>query len=99
MLAADVAGIDESAKAELSSADQHPADEATETQTREEDAAVLGSIDEQLGELHAAYARLQDGTYGICEACGQPIESDRLEVLPLARYCVEDQVLVEHSVG
>ncbi|MHB1776717.1 MAG: TraR/DksA C4-type zinc finger protein [Acidimicrobiales bacterium] len=49
--------------------------------------------------LDAERERLEDGIYGLCEACGQPIESDRLEALPPARYCVEDEVLVEHSVG
>lgn len=35
-----------------------------------------------------ALRRLDDGTYGICQACGQPIPQARLEVLPEARRCV-----------
>ncbi len=39
----------------------------------------------------AALARLDAGAYGICEECGKPITDARLEALPAARFCVDDQ--------
>lgn len=39
-------------------------------------------------DIDAAIARLDDGTYGACEACHRPIAPERLEALPHARYCV-----------
>ena len=41
-----------------------------------------------LRKVERALARIGDGTYGICESCGQPIPVARLEVLPYATECV-----------
>ncbi len=35
--------------------------------------------------------RIEDGTFGVCEACSSPIAEKRLEVLPFARYCITCQ--------
>ncbi len=85
----------EAAERELSSADQHPAEQATETLERELDLGVLQSVDSELAELQAALDRLDAGTYGVCEVCGKPIPDGRLEAMPAARYCVEDQAKVD----
>jgi DnaK suppressor protein len=85
----------ETAERELSSADQHPAEQATETLERELDLGVLQSVDSELSELAAALDRLDAGTYGICEICGKPIPDGRLEAMPAARYCIEDQAKVD----
>jgi DnaK suppressor protein len=76
---------------ELSSSDQHPAEQATETLERELDLGVLQSVESELVDVQAALQRLDAGTYGICEVCGEPIAEGRLEAMPAARYCVEDQ--------
>jgi DnaK suppressor protein len=39
-------------------------------------------------EIDDAIARLNAGTYGICERCGQDIGAERLEALPAARFCL-----------
>jgi RNA polymerase-binding transcription factor DksA len=39
-------------------------------------------------EVDDALRRVESGTYGICERCGQPIAPERLAVRPFARYCV-----------
>ncbi|MGI5197604.1 TraR/DksA family transcriptional regulator [Streptomyces sp. CA-288835] len=41
-----------------------------------------------LKEIDAAFQRIEDSTYGICQDCGQPIPVERLEILPYARCCV-----------
>ena len=46
-------------------------------------------------EIQAALQRLENGTYGICEACGKPISPERLEALPTARRCVPCQEKLE----
>lgn len=74
---------------ELSDNDQHPADVATETFEREKDLSILDSLERELRELEAALRRVDDDTYGICEACGEQIAEERLEAQPAARFCAE----------
>jgi RNA polymerase-binding transcription factor DksA len=56
---------------------------------------VLQKLDEQsrrrVDDIQAALARIEAGTYGYCEICGHVISQARLEVLPMARYCVRCQ--------
>jgi RNA polymerase-binding transcription factor DksA len=85
------ASASEAAERELSSAEQHPAELATETMERELDQSLVDHAELELAEIEAALSRLQDDKYGLCEACGNPISEGRLEILPAARYCVEDQ--------
>jgi DnaK suppressor protein len=87
----------EAAERELSSAEQHPAELATETIERELDQSVVNHAETELVELDAAMGRLDGGTYGLCEGCGQPINEERLEAMPAARYCVEDQAKVSRN--
>src|ERR671926_314974 len=70
---------------ELSSLDQHQADIGTETFEREKDLSILEGVEAELDDVEAAMRRLDEGTYGICEACGRPIGEDRLEALPATR--------------
>jgi DnaK suppressor protein len=44
-----------------------------------------------LVDIDDALRRIDEGTYGICIDCGRPIEQARLEAVPWARYCLEDQ--------
>lgn len=74
---------------ELSSVDNHPADTGTETFERSRDLSINTSLSEELKEIEAALARVEDGTYGICEASKQEIPYERLEAIPFTRYTVE----------
>ncbi len=53
---------------------------------------ILLSLNEsermRLQEVDEALDRIANGTYGICEECGEPISLKRLEVRPVAKYCV-----------
>jgi DnaK suppressor protein len=46
---------------------------------------------QQLTAMDEAIGKLEQGTYGICEACGKEIPEERLRVMPFARYCLKDQ--------
>ncbi len=83
---------------ELSSFDQHSADIATETFEREKDESILEQVEAELNDIGHALARIEDGTYGTCEACGKPIGDARLEAVPTARFCVEDQARAERDL-
>jgi RNA polymerase-binding transcription factor DksA len=92
-----VSGNSEEAVQELATYDQHLADMGTETFERERDITVLQRVEAQLEEVDAALGRLDAGTYGICELCGRPIGDERLEAMPAARYCLEDQARAERE--
>ncbi len=83
---------------ELSSYDQHSADIATETFEREKDESILEQVQGELNDIDHALARIENGTYGTCEACGKPIGDPRLEAVPTARFCVEDQARAERDL-
>ncbi|REK61838.1 MAG: molecular chaperone DnaK [Brevibacillus sp.] len=74
---------------EFSMYDNHPADIGSELFEREKDLA-LDSLDrETLKEIDQALTRMDEGTYGLCTVCGQPIPEERLEALPYAQTCKE----------
>lgn len=81
--------------AELSSLDQHQADIGTETFEREKDISIIEQVEAELADVERAMRRLEDGTYGTCEACGRPIDEARLEAQPAARLCLADQQVAE----
>jgi RNA polymerase-binding transcription factor DksA len=83
--------------AELSSLDQHQADVGTETFNRERDISILESVEAELADIEHALKRLDDGSYGTCEACGKTIAADRLEAQPAARFCLDDQSRAEQE--
>lgn len=88
---------EEDSLSELSSVDQHQADVGTETFNRERDLSILERVEAELDDVEHALRRLDDGTYGTCEACGRPIDDGRLEAMPAARFCVEDQSKAEQE--
>jgi DnaK suppressor protein len=71
--------------------DNHLGDTASATYDRELDEGLEEGAQQTLAEIEAALRRIDDGTYGTCEACGKQIAADRLEALPWARLCIDDQ--------
>ncbi len=77
---------------------QHPADVGTETFERERDLSILEQVEAELADVEHALRRLEEGTYGRCEACGKDIGDVRLEARPAARLCLEDQAAAEREM-
>lgn len=63
-------------------------EEATETLELERRLALEKQIREQLVDVHRALSKFEEGNYGLCEGCGQPIDPARLEALPQAQLCL-----------
>jgi len=87
------------AASELGDYDQHPADMASETFERAKDLSILIGMEAKIADVERALERLEAGTYGVCEACGQPIAEARLEAWPAARFCRADQARSERRVS
>ena len=69
--------------------DNHLGDIATATFDREMASTLEENSNHVLSEIDAALARIDDGTYGECGRCGNPIGEDRLEALPWAMLCID----------
>jgi RNA polymerase-binding protein DksA len=75
------------------------ADDADAMADAETNMALVLNAREILDQIDAALARIDAGTYGICQICGKPIDERRLDVLPYAQYCLEDQRKQEELAG
>lgn len=82
---------------ELSSMHQHEADIGTEAFNRERDMSILERVEGELADVEHALRRLDEGSYGTCEACGAAIGEARLEAMPATRFCLQDQALAERE--
>ncbi|HLN18374.1 MAG TPA: TraR/DksA C4-type zinc finger protein [Acidimicrobiales bacterium] len=60
---------------------------------------ALAEADRLLDEVDDALVRLEDGRYGTCDACGQPIDDERLAAFPLARTCGNHPQLTDSAAG
>ncbi|MET4643558.1 TraR/DksA C4-type zinc finger protein [Streptomyces sp. NPDC006539] len=67
------------------------ADTGTKNITREHEMALAANATEMLEQTERALARLDAGTYGLCEICGNPIGKARMQAFPRATLCVEDK--------
>ncbi|WP_078843208.1 TraR/DksA family transcriptional regulator [Streptomyces albus] len=65
------------------------ADTGTKNITREHELALNANAREMLDQTERALERLDTGTYGRCESCGNPIGKARMQAFPRATLCVE----------
>jgi len=65
------------------------AESGTDNFERETALNIATSESDRLRYVMEALERIEDGTYGVCEGCEEPIPRKRLEVFPAARYCIE----------
>lgn len=72
---------------ELSLYDEHPADIGSEVFEREKDAGLLELYEFELEKVRDALEKVEQGNYGLCEVCGEPIEPARLQRLSHTTLC------------
>lgn len=81
-----------SGRAEFETLDRFGGDEADQTMSVQAEYEFLSNqyrLKDQLLEIEFALARIQDGRFGICEETDEPIEIERLRVLPWTRLSIE----------
>jgi RNA polymerase-binding protein DksA len=64
------------------------ADAGTKTFEREHEMSLANNAMDMLQQDERALARLDDGSYGQCESCGNPIGKERLQAFPRATLCM-----------
>jgi DnaK suppressor protein len=63
-------------------------DGTTEAVERINQTAAARSLEVSIHEVDRALEKLEEGTYGVCDACGEPIPEERLEAIPWTALCV-----------
>jgi len=74
---------------ELTYQDNHLGDVATATFDREMASTLEENSTHVLAAIDEALARIEEGTFGVCQRCGNPIAEERLEALPWAILCID----------
>jgi DnaK suppressor protein len=72
-------------------------DQANTAYTREFFFELGNGNRELLRDVEAALRKIEDGSFGACERCGEPIAEKRLDALPFARYCIDCQRVIEQE--
>ena len=70
---------------------------ASQVFEQQRDLALRDRAVQHLALVDAAIARLDDGTYGTCVRCGNPIPDGRLEALPWAAHCIDCQTAIDRG--
>jgi RNA polymerase-binding protein DksA len=81
-------GVGGTASGNLSDVPVHLADLGTDAFEQEVSLSLLANEQQILEEISAALDRMEQGTYGRCENCGQEIGKERLRAVPYTRLCI-----------
>ncbi|MFQ5946164.1 MAG: TraR/DksA family transcriptional regulator [Anaerolineae bacterium] len=68
----------------------HMADDASLAYEQEQNFRLRRILTQELSQVEAALQRIEEGRYGICEVCGNPIDPARLKAMPSANLCLAD---------
>ena len=71
--------------------DEEYADAGTATFERERDLSLVNNLRDLMERIDKALSRINEGTYGLCDRCGRPIEKLRIKALPYANLCLKDK--------
>lgn len=71
--------------------DEEYADAGTATFEREKDLSLVNNIRDLTERIDKALVKIEEGTYGLCDRCGKPIEKARIKALPYANLCLKDK--------
>lgn len=80
---------------EMADYDNHPADAASETFERTKGHALDENYREIIERIDEALRKIDSGTYGVCDRCGEPIKPERLRAIPYATMCIDCQEIIE----
>jgi RNA polymerase-binding transcription factor DksA len=70
--------------------DDESADAGTATFEREKDLSIEQNVRDLMAKIDRALKRMDEGTYGLCDRCGKPIEKARVKALPYVDLCIKD---------
>lgn len=75
----------------------HIGDDSDVVYEQERLLTIRGQLTDRRLMIERAIGKVDDGTYGICERCGEPIAPERLEALPFVTYCINCQEIIDRE--
>jgi DnaK suppressor protein len=96
-MAAEMRSIGVDQDEENGSLGNHIADDGSNVAEAERIVTVSEDLQQILVQVNGALERMNEGNYGVCQRCGQPIGAERLKAFPYVAYCIECQSLVERD--
>ena len=96
-LDAEIAAYGAEQETERGGVGNHLAEDGSNVEGQERLLTISGDLRDIMVQVEEALERLDEGTYGTCARCGQPINPERLEAFPYVAYCIECQTIVERQ--
>jgi DnaK suppressor protein len=81
--------VDEMTGAEGKASFPDPADRASMESDRNFELRIRDRERKLISKIRGALEKIDDGTFGICEVCGEPIDFKRLEARPVTNHCID----------
>lgn len=75
----------------------HMAEGGAQATEQERNLTIAGDLRGMLNQINEALERMENGTFGICQRCGKPINPERLEAFPYVAYCIDCQAIIERE--
>src|SRR5262245_44968589 len=97
-LSVDIAKTRDAEEETTEESTQDIADKAVSSYTREFLYSLSDSDRNTVLQIDQALVRIQEGNYGLCQNCGQPMSEKRLSAVPWASHCVDCQELAEKGL-
>jgi DnaK suppressor protein len=82
---------------EKGSLGNHLADDGSNVMEAERLSTISEDLRDMLAQIEGALERMDEGTYGLCQRCGKPINPERLEAFPYVAYDIDCQTILERE--
>jgi RNA polymerase-binding protein DksA len=96
-MASEIRSIGVDQDDENGSLGNHIADDGSNVTEAERLVTISEDFQHLIGQIDAALERMEEGTYGTCLRCGNPIGEERLEAFPYVAYCIQCQAILERE--
>ena len=96
-LDAEIASYGVEQEKERGGVGNHLAEDGSSVEGQERLLTISGDLRDIMVQVEEALERIDEGTYGTCARCGQPINPERLEAFPYVAYCIECQTIMERQ--
>ncbi|MFM9108666.1 MAG: TraR/DksA family transcriptional regulator [Chloroflexota bacterium] len=98
-MAREIKSIGEEQGDENGGLGNHIAEDGSSMTEAERLTIITDDMQAMVRQINAALERMDEGTYGTCERCGQQIREERLEAFPYVMFCLDCQAMYERELA